>query len=223
MAVLIGLTLGAVPQRLPRFETLSRDDVMRLGAAAGLFAAGIAGAADWLRTPEWAATADISPLGSLAPIVQVAIAPVTGLLTRAAVLLALLTAVDHVTRGWTRWRVPACAVLACVGLLAVGLPAGSHYAGWLAAGFLTAAGLVIGYVALLRFDLTIVPVAIGTMAAVQALARGARRPFPGALAGSIIAALVILLVGWWWSRALGRARGLAALPSIIPDPRHRLD
>jgi hypothetical protein len=222
MAVLIGLTLGAVPQRLPRFEALSRGDVMRLGAAAGLFAAGIAAAADWLRTPEWAATADISPLGSLAPIVQVAIAPVTGLLTRAGVLLALLTAVDHVTRGWTRWRVPACAVLAFVGLLAVGLPAGSHYAGWLAAGFLTAAGLVIGYVALLRFDLTMVPLALGTMAAVQALARGVHRPFPGALAGSIIAALVILLVGWWWSRAFGRARALAALPSV-PDPGHRLD
>ena len=85
--------------------------------------------------------------------------------------------------------------------------AGSHYAGWLLAGFVTAAGLLAAYVTLLRFDLTIVPVALGTMAAIEALIRGVQRPFPGALAGSAIAAVVIVLVGWWWSRALGRSRG----------------
>ena len=207
MAVLIGLALGAVPRRLSRSDGLPPRDVISLGAAAGLFAAGIAAAAAWLRTPEWAATTDLSSLGTLAPIVQVAIGPITGLLTRMAVILAMLTAIDHVTSGWTRWRVTSCAALALVGLLAAGVPAGSHYAGWLAAGFATAAGLVAAYVTLLRFDLTMVPVALGTMAAVEALARGVQRPFPGALGGSAIAAVVILLVGWWWSRALGRSRG----------------
>ena len=64
MAVLIGLALGAVPQRLSRSDGLPSGEVMRLGAAAGLFAAGIAAAAAWLRTPEWAATTDLSSFGS---------------------------------------------------------------------------------------------------------------------------------------------------------------
>jgi hypothetical protein len=105
---------------------------------------------------------------------------------------------------------PACAALALVGVLANGVPAGSHYAGWLAAGLVTAAGLVAAYLTLLRFDLTMVPMAFGTMAAVEMLARGAQRPFPGALAGSLIAAVLTVLVGWWWSRLLGRSREPAA-------------
>ena len=72
---------------------------------------------------------------------------------------------------------------------------------------MTATGLVAAYVTLVRFDLTMVPMALGTMAAVEALARGAQRPFPGALVGSVVAAVVTLLVGWWWSRALGQSRG----------------
>jgi hypothetical protein len=221
IAVLVGLALGAVPQRLRGSEGLLPGDVMRLGAMAGLFAAGIGAAAGWLRTPAWAVTADVSAFGSLAPIAQVAISPVTGLLTRMAVLLATLTAIDHVTLAWTRWRVPAFVALALMGVLAAGVPAGSHYGGWLAAGLVTATGLVAAYVTLVRFDLTMVPVALGTMTAVEALARGAQRPFPGALVGSVVAAVVTLVVGWWWSRALGRSRGLAASASVPDEPSAR--
>jgi hypothetical protein len=209
MAVLIGLALGPVPQRLSPAEALSRRDAMWLGAAAGLFAAGIAAAVWWLKTPAWAATADLSSFGSLVPILQVAIGPVPGLLTRTAVILSIFTAIDHITSGWTRWRLPAAAALALVGMLAAGVPTGSHYAGWLAAGLVTAIGLVTAYATLARFDLTTVPIALGTMAAAEALARGAQRPFPGALAGSLAAALLTILVGWWWTQALGRARARA--------------
>jgi len=221
IAVLVGLALGAVPQRLRGSEGLLPGDVMRLGAMAGLFAAGIGAAAGWLRTPAWAVTADVSAFGSLAPIAQVAISPVTGLLTRMAVLLATLTAIDYVTLAWTRWRLPAFVALALMGVLAAGVPAGSHYGGWLAAGLVTATGLVAAYVTLVRFDLTMVPVALGTMTAVEALARGAQRPFPGALVGSVVAAVVTLVVGWWWSRALGRSRGLAASASVPDEPGAR--
>jgi len=207
MAVLIGLALGAVPRRLSRSDGLPRRDVISLGAAAGLFAAGILAAAAWLRTPEWAVTTDLAPLGTLAPIVQVAIGPIAGLLTRMAVILSILTAIDRATSDWTRWRATSCAALALVGLLAAGVPAGSHYAGWLAAGLVTAAGLLAAYVALLRFDLTMVPVALGTMAAIETLSRAVQRPLPVVLIGSAIATVVVLSVGWWWSRALGRSRG----------------
>ena len=142
-----------------------------MGVSAGLFAAGVAALAGWLRTPEWATTTDLAALGSLAPTVQVAIGSVAGLLTRMAVLLSVLTVVDRVTSGWTRWRVSASAGLALLGLLAAGVPMGSHYGGWMAAGLVTATGLVAAYVTLARFDLTMVPVALGAMAAVEALAR----------------------------------------------------
>ena len=86
-------------------------------------------------------------------------------------------------------------------------PAGAHLGGWVAAGLVMAAGLPAIYVTLLRFDPTMVPIVLGTMSAAAALMRGAERPFPGALAGSLAAVMVIGLVAWWWWRALRRAQG----------------
>jgi hypothetical protein len=40
------------------------------------------------------------------------------------------------------------------------------------------------------------------MIAIGTIARGAQRPFPGALPGAAIAALVALALGWWLFRAL---------------------
>ena len=66
--------------------------------------------------------------------------------------------------------------------------------------------LLVIFITLLRADLTMVPVTLGTMMAIGVLAGGAARPFPGALAGSILAAMLLGVVSWWWFRALRRAR-----------------
>jgi hypothetical protein len=50
------------------------------------------------------------------------------------------------------------------------------------------------------------PLALGTMMAVSAVAAGVQRPFPGALAGSLLAAAILTAVSWWWFRAIRRAR-----------------
>ena len=47
------------------------------------------------------------------------------------------------------------------------------------------AALILAYVTVLRFDLSMVPLAIGTMTAAGALARGVARAYPGALAGAV--------------------------------------
>jgi hypothetical protein len=69
-----------------------------------------------------------------------------------------------------------------------------------------AAALIIVYVTLLRFDLTLVPVAIGTMTVVSSIGRGLGRTYSGALAGSLLAAVIVAGLAWWWFRALRRAR-----------------
>ena len=56
-----------------------------------------------------------------------------------------------------------------------------------------------------------IPLAVATAAAVEAIGNGAQRPFPGALAGSLAGAVLALLVGWWLFRALREATAEAAI------------
>ncbi len=159
-----------------------------------------------LRTPEWAETINIAAVGSFVPALAVALEPLAGFLTRAAVLLSLLVSVQHITLGWTRRRVLAGASVALVGFLGAGAPAGSQLAGWIAAGLLLAAGLLGAYATLLRADLTLIPIALGTMMAIGVLMRGAERAFPGALPGALAAAVLTAVLAWWLFRTLRRRR-----------------
>jgi hypothetical protein len=205
-ASLTGLAMGALPHRLTASGLLPERDVLMMGIAAGFFGSALAIVAAWLRTPEWAQMPDVSSLGTYLPMVDVSVDPLTALLNRIAVVATLLAGVSLITGGWTRRRFVGSVAIIVFGFLGAGAPAGSHIAGWAAAGALLAVGLLAVYVFLLRTDLTIVPIALGTMVAVGTIARGAQRAFPGSLLGSIIAALVIGATTWWAFRALRRHR-----------------
>jgi hypothetical protein len=213
-STLVGLAIGALPTHLRGSSQMLDREALQLGVAVGLFGAGLAATAAALRMPEWAQFPSVAPLGNIVPILDVAIDPVASLMTRIAVLLSLLVNVSIATGGWTRRRAAGAVALLVVGFLSAGAPAGSHVTGWLLAGVLLAIGVLAAYVTLLRADLTMLPIAIGTMLAVSALARGVRRPFPGAELGAILAVVVIGLVAWWSFRALRRWR--AQVASSVP-------
>ncbi len=205
-ASLAGLAIGALPHRLANAGELADRDALRLGVAAGLFAAAVSFAAVALRNPDWANAPRVQPLGAYVPILGIAIDPIAGFITRLAVLGSLFTYVHVWTAGWTRRRALGSIALAAAGFLGAGAPAGIHAGGWALAGLLSAAGVLVIFITLLRADLTMVPVTLGTMMAIGVLAGGAARPFPGALAGSILGAMLLGVVSWWWFRALRRAR-----------------
>jgi hypothetical protein len=123
-----------------------------------------------------------------------------------AVMLSLLLVVDQVTHGWRRRRYLGVLLLAVAGVAAAGVPEGLALGGWMLGMTAIAAALILAYVTLLRFDPTVVPLAVGTMAAMAALFRGAERAYAGALPGAIAGAALVALLGWCWFRLLRRAR-----------------
>jgi hypothetical protein len=205
-AALVALAIGALPGRLAAAGRLPDREATLLGLALGLFAAGIGVAAAALRTPPWADAPYVAPLGTVIPWLDLSVDPVSAFMTRIAVLMSLFAFVHTGTDGWTRRRALWGVVIVAVGLLAGGSPGGLHLVGWAAAGVLMGMALLGAYVTLIRADMSMVPIAVGMMIAVSVLARGVARPFPGALPGSIVAALVVLAVAWWWFSALRRAR-----------------
>ena len=157
--------------------------------------------------PPWSRVPDLGALGATVPILQLAIDPITGFLTRTAVVLATLVSIDRFTAGWTERRILAMAAVVLIGFLAAGTPIGVHLRGWLLAGAVTSIAFALVTGTALRFDLTMVPVALGTMIVLGALARGAQRAFPGALVGSWLGALVVAMAAWWLFRLLRSTRG----------------
>ncbi|MDO8793990.1 MAG: type II CAAX endopeptidase family protein [Vicinamibacterales bacterium] len=206
LAAMVGLALGALTHRLTAAAQLPDGDALRLGIAAGLFGAAVSAGAAWLRTPEWAQAPSVGPLGSFLPFLDVATDSIPAFLTRTAVILSILTFVDGWTAGFTRRRALGAVLLVVVALLGAGAPVGAEVGGWLAGAALAAVALLVAYVTLLRSDLTMVPLVIGTMAAFGILAQSIPEPFPGALAASVAAAILIALIAWWWFRALRRWR-----------------
>jgi len=213
-SALTGLAMGALPRPIMSSGSLADGNALLLGAALGLFGAGVAGLATWLRVPAWADAPAVAPLGAFVPVMEVALGGLPGLLTRAAVVLTVLALVHVATAGWSRRRALGILVLAIVGFLSGGAPAGMHLGGWALGGALTAAALVAAYVLLLRADLTLVPLALGTMMAIGAIGRYVPQPFPGAAIGAGIDALVLLLCGWWLFRALRLGKDVPVVSQV---------
>ena len=127
------------------------------------------------------------------------------MLMATAIILPMLLTIDAMTAGWRRRRAFAVIVLAIVGFAAGGVTPGIATTGWLLAGLVTAAALVLSHATLLRFDLTMVPLALSVMTAVGTLARGATR-LSGAVLGAIAGASARLALGWFLFGTLRRAR-----------------
>lgn len=212
ISVLVGLAIGAAPQRLAGGARLENREAWQLGVAAGLFGTAVVAIATWLRTPEWADFANVGGQGTVVPLVAAAVGPLPGLLTRLAIVINTLIAVDSFSAGWTRRRLLSGLALVVVGIVATGLPQGGQLNGWMLASILTGLALLGTYALLLRADLTLVVPALGVMMALGALAQGLNRAYPAALAGSFIAAALVSAMAGWWFGALRRARDQAVAP-----------
>ena len=202
LAAMLGLAIGGLPARLADVGRIRDADAVPLGVAAGLFAAAVGAAASALRTPEWARFPAIDSAGAILPVLDLAIDPIAAFMIGLAVMMTAVLTIDRVTRSWTYRRWIGVAALGAIGFLAGGAPAGSHAGGWAIAGLMTAAALVAAYATLLRFDPTLIPLALGTTAAIRGISLAIQRPFPAALAGGLLAAVLAAAVAFWWFRLL---------------------
>ena len=214
LAAMVGLALGALPPRLAAMPRLPAADAVRLGVALGLAGAAASLAAGALRAAPWSRYPDVSPLGAFVPLAETALSPVSGYLLQLAVIAATLVTIDVWTLSWTQRRVPALVILALVGLAGGGTPAGSHLGGWAVGGLVTAAAFAVAYVTLLRYDLTLLAIALGVMGCVRMLTRAASPAYPWAAVGFVAGALLVTALAAAWFRALRAPRAIPAAPAL---------
>ena len=199
----LGLIAGASPVWSAATGSLESRTAIKIGIALGALAAAAralsALVGSGLTGPVWPSYAGA---GTFVPFLASAVGPVITMLTRVVVLVFASVSANWITAGWTRRRALAAILLWLVGGL-LGTPGSpENLVLWIVSAALVGALLVAMYVGVLRHDVSALPFGVAVMTLTGTLREGWARPYPGALAGAIVAVVAMGAVAYWWFRAL---------------------
>ena len=108
---------------------------------------------------------------------------------------------NYISKDWTRWKVPTLGGLFFVGGLAMNSGGGSDLTTWVLSASLSGCAAVLGYWLLIRRDLATVPIVVATTICWGVIAN-LGQPYPGALLGNGVAAIIVAAMAWIWFNAL---------------------
>jgi hypothetical protein len=181
---------------------IGRPQMILLGLAAGAVAAcGVALANTLAPTPspDWP---DTTAAGAYLPLLSVALSPVTRFIRTAILFLFLFVALDQCSRGWSHRRTVTSFLAVLFGLALAGLATGDDLGYWLLAGVATGLFLLAGYIFVMRFELALVPTAVGFMVILGVLRNGFHQAHPTALPGAVVAAVLVAALSIFWTSRL---------------------
>src|SRR5207245_11221841 len=196
-AACLGLMAGAAPVWSAATGSLESRAAIKIGIALGALAAAARAlsALVGLTGPVWPSYAGA---GTFVPFLASAVGPVITMLTRVVVLVFASVSANWITAGWTRRRALAAILLWLVGGL-LGTPGSpENLVLWIVSAALVGALLVAMYIGVLRHDVSALPFGVAVMTLTGTLAEGWARPYPGALAGAIVAVVTVWAGAYWW-------------------------
>jgi hypothetical protein len=201
-ALIIGLTQSWKKQQA-KIET---PKALSWGFALGISVAGLLALAGFLAPslqPQWA---QYNSAGNYLPLLDASLDPVGRLIMQTALLLLVVVAVDRFTNGWSQKRVQLSALVILLGLILAGAKSVETIPVWLLSGLLMGVLMLLAYVFVLRFNLTLVPLAVSVMILLGELKQGIAQPIPAALPGAVVAIVLTALLAFYWQRKLAQAR-----------------
>jgi hypothetical protein len=127
------------------------------------------------------------------PLIGGALAPLNGYFIQTLVILALIYALTRWPRALWIWIVTGLALAGTSGIETI--------SGWLILGGTTGIVLLIAYLLVFRQDTALLVLTTATLSVLATLRDGFQHPYPAALAGAFIAAILIGIAGWTWYRS----------------------
>lgn len=194
----LGLVAGLVRQRL----TSSADASWMLAVSIGLVIAG-AGAVARRVTPQtvplWG---NFTAASTAVSLIGAALTPITAYFIQTLIFLVILYVLANRPRAWWIWIV--------AGLALAGISGIETLSSWAILGLATGIVLLVAYNLVFRSEPALLILSTATLAMLSTLRDGFQRPYPMALPGSLLAAVLIGIVGWIWFKS-ARKRGPAPL------------
>ncbi len=206
LSAVLGLVAGWIHRSLHDSGSSAPGlwDSVWVGACLGMFVAGVQtalGAAGPSLAPPWA---DYAAADTYAPLLGTALGPLTGLLTTTLLLLLVCAVTGRWTSGWTGRTRLFSLLLVLLGFMGA-TGAASGIIVWLASGLVVGMLLLVAYRFVLRYDLTVLPVAVATSFILEQAQGLTFEAYPGAVAGRIGAIVLLGITAVVWAHKL-RAR-----------------
>jgi len=184
--------------------SLESPDALSLGCSLGALAAALAALSEaWTPSlvPAWP---DYEPAGAMFPPLAGALRPLRGQIVATTVMLLLMCAAQRLSAGGTRRKAWLALGLMVAGWMLAGVGPVASLPAWLASGGILGVALTLAYLALLRFDFTVIPLAVGVMSLLAELKQALYRAYPGWLAAGALALGLVAVLSYVWFRALRR-------------------
>ncbi len=162
------------------------------GVSIGLVFAGLGAVARYALPPTSPSWGNMSAASAYVPLVTMALSPVSAFFLQAVILLAVV----HTLMLRTRVSV----LLIVVGLAVAGSGSIETIPSWLIAGLTTGALLMLAYFAAFRHQPALIIPAVAAAAILSTLRDGIQRPYPSALPGAVLGAVLVAFVAWVWYR-----------------------
>ena len=199
-ALLIGLAHRMIPAQ-PRGPAKS-DIAAGLGLGGALAAVGAIGLRLAPSTmPTWP---NLSSAGDFMPIVGAALGPLSSWVSGTALFLVAVAILHAFTDGWRRRQPLAAAFVVLFGLVVTGSDGVETVPLWILEGALTGLVLLGAWILVIRRHAALVPLITAAGVALGAIRETVVGAYPGAAAGSLIGAVLVVAVSLWWFKRLTR-------------------
>jgi hypothetical protein len=214
LAAVTALLIGLAHRLVPPQPTEDRGPSIAAGLGLGAILAGVAALLTSLKPsllppwPGYGGAADSIPwLGAV-------LGPVGSWITSTALLLLVFSMIHSITGGWQRRQPVGSVLLIGLGIVLAGSEGVDNLIVWPLEGLLTGLVLWALWVLVLRHHLALVPLVTASGAALAAIREAVLASYPGATVGSLVGAVLVLALAYWWFNKLG----VDSLAQAVSEP-----
>ena len=201
IAAVTALLIGLVHRWLPPQPTGNRGPNIAAGLGLGALLAGLGAVGLRLAPSSMPPWPDYGGAAASWPLLSAALGPVGSWISGTALFLLAVAVVQSLTDGWRRRRGLIVALLILLGLVVTGGEGVESIGLWLLEGTLTGLVLLAIWVVALRHHPALAPLVTAAGAIVAAARAAILGSYPGAAAGSVIGAVLVLgLAIFWFNR-----------------------
>jgi len=202
MAAVSALLIGLAHRMLPRQPTENAGASIAAGFGLGAILAGLGALGLRLAPSPLPLWPSFGGAGDTVPLLSSALGPLSSWITSTALFLLVVAILYAFTGGWRRRQPVASVFMILLGLVVTGSEGVESIPMWLLEGALTGLVLLAIWLWVLRHHPALTPLVTAAGAVLAAMRSALIGAYPGAAAGSVIGALLVLTAAVWWFRRL---------------------